>query len=557
MKNNAREPGKQRLDFARLKQGILPVICLVATFFWYGTGELYLNNRGSEEFWFTFSELILPLAVISAGTAAVLLILLMLLPPKGYRAGVALITGISVLMLAQGIILPNGYGLLDGAEIDWSRYTGRAITNTAIWVALPAAAVVFAIRKWDSFHSVARFASCILLAAEAAILITIGFTCQKDTGKKYVYLTTENEFTVSDQGNTIVFVLDAFDSKLFCDLLEEYPEELSTSFGDFTFYRNTSGGATRTRYAIPFLLAGRTNDTGIPFADYLAESSRSSPLFRELRTGNYSTGFYTEYSLIDPTQTEAIGNLSDEGVLTSSSPWGLTGSLLKMTAFKYMPHILKPPFWMYSMELTQWRGEISGRQAYRTDDIHFYREMQAKGLTIEQAAPAFRFYHLKGAHSPFTMDENIQPVSRENCTIQKQSLGALRIVAAYIQQLKQLNVYDCSTVIVMADHGNREYVPHTCEQNPMLLVKRSGETKPFTVSEIPLSYRDMPSMLTDALRNCLDIEGKYIAEGTRYFYIAITTDDVETITEYASDGDASDAAGYLATGVVYTAPLTQ
>ena len=538
----------------RLKQSMLSVICLVVTFVWYGPSELYLSNRGSEEFWFSYNELILPLAAISAGAAAVLLMILMLLPEKGYHAGTALITDISVLMMAQGIILPNGYGTLNGAEIDWSQYTGRLISNTAIWVLISAAVVVCAIRKWEKFRMAARYAACILLALEAVTLAALDLAHrpeQRETVAGYVYLTTENEFVLSGKGNTIVFVLDAFDSQLMCDLLEEYPDEIRTLFEDFTFYHNTSGGATRTRFAIPYILTGQINDTGETYTDYLKHSYDISPLFRELRTEKYSTGFYTDYGLIDRTQTEAIDNLSAEGELKASSQWGLTGSLIKMTAFKYVPHILKPLFWMYGAELTQWRGSIVGQRAYRSDDIGFYQDLLAKGLTVKQAKPAFRFYHLEGAHSPYIIDENIRRVSHAEGTIKKQGLGVLRIVSAYIQQLKQLHVYDCTTIIVMADHGNREYVPHTCEQNPLLMVKATEESKPFSVSEIRLSYRDMPSMLTDALTNNLNIEEKYAAEGTRYFYIGITTDDTDTITEYSSEGEAYDAAGYHETGTVY------
>ena len=58
------------------------------------------------------------------------------------------------------------------------------------------------------------------------------------------FLSTKNEFILSGQQNTLVFVLDAFDSEYMCELLEEYPEEIRESFHDFVFYHNTSGGAT-------------------------------------------------------------------------------------------------------------------------------------------------------------------------------------------------------------------------------------------------------------------------------------------------------------------------
>ena len=540
----------------RLIWSVLPVFCMVFTLFGYGPAELYLSNKGSEEFWFAFSEILWPIVFIGLSACVIILGILMVLPTKGYHIAMAVIAAIAVLLLVQALFLPNNYGALNGVQIDWSQYTGRLIYNTIVWLIIITGAIVWAIRNWTGFRKVMQFAAVMLLLIQAATLVTIGIASSEDIKDKDVedvdniYLTTNNLYTISDNRNTIVFVLDAFDSQIMCDLLEEYPEELLSSFKDFTFYHNTNGGATRTKYAIPYILTGKTNDTGGTYTEYLRKSFRESPLFKELRTGKYSTGIFTEYGYVDRTQTEAIENLSSGG-MHATSEWGLSQSMLKMTAFKYMPHVLKPFFWMYSFELAQWRGGSAEATAYKLDDIQFYQQLRNTKLTFVSGKPAFRFIHLHGAHGPFTMDENMNSVSHEQGTEKQQALGSLRIVSEYINQLKSMGVYDSACIFIMADHGDKGYVQPNYEQNPLLMIKNTGEDKKFTVSDISLSYQNVSQMLTDSLKSGLIKADDYEVQGTRYFYVGTESNSSYHLIEYASDGKAYDTSSYCTTGHDY------
>lgn len=539
-----------------MRRSILPVFCMVFILFGYGPAEIYLSNKGSEEMWFSFNEILLPAVIIMVASLMVIIGLLLILPTKGYHAAMAVITAVGVLLLLQALFLPNDYGSLNGSQIDWSQYTGRLVYNTTIWIVVIAGAIFWAFRNWQSFRKVMQFTAVILLVLQAATLVTAGITHteeNKETATEEVYLTTEGLYTVSSERNTIVFILDAFDSQLMCDLLEENNDELTSSFSDFTFYHNTSGGATRTKYAIPFILTGKTNDTGGTYVEYIKESFQKSPLFRELRTGKYNTGFYTEYGYVDRTQTEAIDNLSSGGKMKATSQWGLSKDILKMTAFKYMPHVLKPVFWMYSFELAQWRGG-SGEESsapYRLNDIQFYQTIKNNGLTIAGERPAFRFIHLSGAHGPFVMDENMQRISHEEGSEKKQGLGALRIVAEYVRQLKEMDLYNKADIFILADHGDVGYVQPNYEQNPLFMVKKAGKEKSFSVSEIKLSYHDLSSMLVSALHNDLNIETQYETQGTRYFYSGAEGNNSYRIIEFASEGNAYDADDWYLTGHDY------
>ncbi|QUC66671.1 sulfatase-like hydrolase/transferase [Aristaeella hokkaidonensis] len=512
---------------------------------------------GSEEFWFSFNEILLPFAVLIVASLIIILGLLMVLPTKGYHVVMAIIIAVSALLLLQALFLPNDYGSLNGEVIDWSQYSGRLVYNTAIWIVVIVGAVFWAFRNWQSFRKVMQFTAVILLVLQTAILVTAGITHPEDHGEaaaKEVYLTTEDLYTVSSDRNTIVFILDAFDSQLMCDLIEEHPEEIKSSFEDFTFYHNTNGGATRTKFAIPYILTGKTNDNGGSYMNYLAESFQKAPLFQELRKGHYHSGIYTEYGYVDCSQTEAIDNLSSGGQMKAVSQWGLCQSLMKMVLFKQAAHILKPVFWMYSFELAQWRGGNGNTEAvpYKLNDIQFYQHLQTEGISAEKKEPVFRFVHMMGAHGPYTMNEDIQKIPHEQGSIKQQGLGSLRIIAEYIKQLKMLDVYDRTNIFVLADHGNREYVHPSYEQNPLLMVREAGKSKPFSISEIRLSFQDLSAMLAESLKSVPNIEEKYQTEGTRYFYVGSTTNNGYTITEYASEGNAYDTDSYYLTGKVYS-----
>ena len=546
----------QKSCLSRIRQGILPVVCLLFTFLGYGPLELFMSNRGSEEFWFSFSELISPLLVIIVVLLVIIMGLLIILPEKGFHITIAIITAVNLLFLIQALFLPNGYGFLNGEAIDWSQYTFRLIYNSLIWIILVGAAVIWATHNWRGFKQFAYSSFILIIVVQAIVLVMLGLTNSKQLEQhkaesEDIYLTTKNEFTLSSNKNTIVIILDAFDSQLMCDLLEEYPDEIQTSFEDFTFYHNTSAGGIRTRYAIPYILTGRTNDSGGSYAEYLKNSYQTSPLFKELRTQKYSTGIYTAYGYVDCSQEDAIDNLSSSEKIQATSQWGLTQSVLKMTAFKYMPHILKPIFWMYSFELTQWQGSKDGNPPYKTDDIQFYHQLQDEGLSVAETKPAFRFIHLNGAHRPFTMDENIQNVPSESNTAKKQGLGSLRIVSEYIQQMKQLGLYDQANIFILADHGDHGYITPNLEQNPLFMAKISEIKAPFSVSDIKLSFLNLSNMIADSLQRQINIEEQYVSDGTRYIYIGSNNNNSYTITEYASDGDAYDTSSYHKTGKIY------
>lgn len=523
----------------RAKICTLSSFFLVFTFFGFGTLELFMSNR--EEFWFSYNQMLSVIVIFGVLLIAVCIIILMLLPNNMFKYGIAIINGFTLTMYIQGNYLPNDYGVLDGTAIEWENYQGRLLYNSIIWCVLILLVILFAKKREKMFFSASKIVIGVILATQIVTLITVGLMLPKRSSDSI--LSVNGQFDVSNRNNTIVFVLDCFDSELFGELLKEYPSAIEEMFEDFTFYHNMVGGATRTKCAIPYIFTGQTNTGGGTYTEYVRESFAESPLIKELQTGKYDARVYTESAYIDMQQQQAIDNISYD-TLYPTSKWGLTRDFLKVTAFRYAPHIMKKYFWLYSGDFDFWKEKDV---SYVFDDSAFYEKLKTENVKSSINKDVFRFYHLTGAHPPYTMNDNCERVDSDQGSEQGQGLGALKIVSEFIEQLKALDAYENSTIFVVADHGARGY-----EQNPLFMVKQKKKRQEFQQSEISLSYKNFPDMMVDALvGQKVNMEKDYACSGERYFYVGYENNYRYSITEYASEGAAYDAENFYQTGQVF------
>lgn len=523
---------------------LLPGLSLAFTLFIFAPVDQYLSNAG--EFWFSLGDIAGWLALFAFGAFAVITLLSAFLPPKASVAFRAAVYACSFMAYIQGNLLVIDYGTLNGQEIDWAAHTGQYIFHGALWIAAIALFIFLMFRLRKKFRRILEIAACVLLATQiislGVFLIRGAEKTEQGTSR---YLSVENEFSLSGDKNTLVFILDAFDAHLMEDLLEKYPDETSERFADFTWYRNTIGGATRTKYAIPFILTGETNKEEQSYTEYLRKSFAASPLIAELATGKYDSGIYTVNNYVDRSRDDAFSNIAT-GRPEVSDGLGLAKQFMKLVAYRYLPSVFSRYFWMYTGDFEQYKSS-AGEAAYSLHDETFYSKMLEE-ITASGQKPAFRFYHLKGPHPPYMYDENFERIPAEEASEEKQALGSLKIVDDLLYEMQDLGIYDQATVFIMADHGLKGH--SEVEQTPLLMVKFAGQSHPFEISDTPLSYTAMPEILTAALQGKLASMDAYQTSGSRVFYVQNETDYISDIMEYTVDGPAL-ATAPTATGVVY------
>jgi arylsulfatase A-like enzyme len=244
------------------------------------------------------------------------------------------------------------------------------------------------------------------------------------------------------------------------------------------------------------------------------------------------------------------------------------GILGRCALYRDLPWVLKPGFWFYTDDINNAimpdSSEDSSTSPYLYDDAAYYEELKEQGLSIddeEGTNGSFRFIHLIGAHGPYTLDENGQYAGEDGSTLQQQCAGSLKIVDEYLRQLKELGVYDQSTIIVTADHGDWYLAPDIADAiSPILLVKPAGtaeeNAEPCQISDALTGHMDLSATLVDAMGGDSSSWGTRIQDATdeprlRYFRSTSVEGENHTYTwikEWQIDGDALDFDDWSLTG---------
>ena len=84
------------------------------------------------------------------------------------------------------------------------------------------------------------------------------------------------------------------------------------------------------------------------------------------------------------------------------------------------------------------------------ENFDFDLGLRQKGLSLDKNSNYFIVQHLQGTHL-FTTDEF--GYNKEDATLEETAKGCMVVMEEYINQLKQLGVYDDATIIITADHG--------------------------------------------------------------------------------------------------------
>lgn len=547
------------------------VLAFVFTFIMFGPFELYIANMSYLVF--GIKQLLPPIIIAGIIILAVFTVLLALLRGKIFNAVVSIVIGITIAGYIQGNYINIDHGTLDGTGIVWQDFKWQMLVNLFVWAAIILVPVIFCYFSRDIWKSFVRIVSLVLVAMQVfgAVYLVIKSAYQinsniSDDG----YFECSEQFKVSKNKNTIVFLLDRMDKKYMDELLKRDPE-LCEKLSGFTYYKNFTGSYSRTFPSVAYLLSGVKYDYDIPSAEYMKKAMSESNFFGALQAAGYESRLYTDTQYVTGSVESFNGTVknvkSTEG---KAKPMKILSAMLNLSAYRYSPEAMKPYFHIYTDNIAQ--KYIFGNKdgsIYTVDDAEFYAAFRKKGITTEDNAGSFVFYHLQGAHDPFTMNEKGEAVTLDYLNYEesmyKQIRGDFKMILSYIKQLKAAGVYDNTTIIITADHGRTGTAPSLEEATGenygervlTLLIKEAGadtkqplKTSMKQVCQANLHKTFLRSMGVnyedDGVRAIEDIGED--EEVTRYFYMSGSNSlkasrDVNLIT-YEIKGDANDFSNW-------------
>lgn len=560
-----RSPGSTPTPWPkRFGMALLVAAFVMYTYFIVAPVELVDGNVASLSF--SVKDIWVPMTIFSVVVGTVIALGISCLKGRAFSIALAVFFAFGLCGFLQAIAFNGGLPGGDSQDVNWASFSVTMIWNSLVWVALFAGAVLLALKK-SAFSRMV----CMVLAAFLIVVQSVGIAgpikhniLMPDAAQ--VNLTKEGLFDVAPDNNVIVFILDTMDN-VEVERVRETNPAVFDPFTGFTYFRNSTGVMQATRYAVPHLFTGEApRDDDTP-ETYLKERWDRSNFLQEIKDLDYDMYFYSDsFYKNKPLFQDVFSNVH----LLDTFPVDWTGTisvLAKTSLYRDLPWVLKPPFLYSTPEVItgvvgQDVGGSLATQPYFFDDVAYYNQLRNLGLSVEEddAAGTLKIIHLEGSHTPYIMNENVERV--ESTTAEAQTEGTLKIVAEYLDQLKELGVYDQATIILTADHGHWYWpCPDTVTEpaTPFLMVKPSESAEeaaqPCKVSNAPVSQEDFQATLMKAVGGDWEKYGRTYfdipedEDRVRYWNMMIWIDGIDLEwRQLKIDGDALDFDNWSESG---------
>ncbi|MBS5724551.1 MAG: sulfatase-like hydrolase/transferase [Clostridiales bacterium] len=528
----------------------------------FGPFELYLPNM--SYYTFSFMELVLPMILVGIGTTAVLTLILMLLRGKFFTWGASAVFSTTVCAYIQGNFLNLDLGALDGTAIAWETFTMAMLVNCIVWAVIFLIPYIVAYFKPKFWRRALVFLSALLIVMQS---VALGFLLIKNDFIGNVtngYLSKSTIYELSPENNVVVFLLDRFDQFYSEEVLNTRPE-IKEGLSDFVYYDNVCGSYSRTFPAVTYLLTGVPCKYDIPVTRYFRKAWTEGTFLKDIKDAGYQSKIYTDVNYVIKNVDYATDKIDNIGKYPQKTDtWRMIKAMLTLSAYRYTPIAMKPFFWLYSGDLeniTSVDADVSDK--YLTDDAGFWRGLKTDKLSIkEDSKGSFVFYHLRGAHDPYVMDENGNTPEggtggASGWNAYPQIIGNMNMILEYIQQLKEKGLYEDTTIIITADHGYTGTLEELDFPRALtLMVKPRGANagEPIQYNSAPLTPENIQATILRDLGIDYEAYGQAVdevpedAQITRYFYMSGSDPlnikrDYNLVT-YKIEGDIKDFSNW-------------
>ena len=270
----------------------------------------------------------------------------------------------------------------------------------------------------------------------------------------YYALDGEKEYSLSKSGNVVIFVVDYFANNYLNATVENNLRTLG-QFNDFTYYNNCDPRYIGTYPSVTHMLTGYEYDPSLLVGEYFEKawtSSRANYIFDTVHKLGYEFRYYYYTSISDGAMSWAVGKLDN------------------LLDYLKEPGRVAEPIYSYT---------------------NFLEQLKARGgLTLDDTDKKYiQMIHLRGAHAPYSSDVNGN--YKEGASRDENVTGYMAMVANYIAEMKRLGVYDDSTIIITADHGDKG-----SNMQVVYWIKQPGEHHDsIPVTAAPISHTDFPGTL--------------------------------------------------------------
>lgn len=549
-----------RAKMKRLPMTLLATFLLMFMLLIFGPSEIFFSNV--SEFQFVYKEFAGYMTAFAVMGTVVLTALLVFLPDKLYRFFLSGVFGVSLAGYLQIMFLNKNLDMLGLNPDGYHPDKAASVGNLAIWLVVIGIVIGVCLWKKEIFKKLVVGGAAFLLCIQLVALVSLWVTADEKAFKYPMteasyHLSGEEQYTVSANENVIVFVLDMYSNWYLKSMLEYWPDGVDF-LHDFTYYSNTDCNVYGTYPSLPRLLTGNEYDMYIPVDQWLEESwtgERAEYFYDMLHENNYIANVYTvDTDILSGSRGLQLLDGKIENVVNSSQEIDIFYKLLfktmgKMSAYRMAPEALKTFFYD---GVGDYIDIVSLKEnKVRHHNWDFYEGLQENGLKTDDSSNYYIVQHLRGEHA-WTTDQF--GGRKEESTAEETAKGLMVIVEAYLNQLKELGVYDNSTIIILADHGT------TDAPQSIFFIKNAWETHDeLVVTNAPITLQEFVPTIVENMGYDYTMFGQSIYEFSqdeqreRTIWIRKYDENYPSVPCYTGDkpGDYNVYCGYAYTGDIW------
>jgi hypothetical protein len=280
------------------------------------------------------------------------------------------------------------------------------------------------------------------------------------------YLSYDLAFELSQNENIIVLMPDNLDVAYMDELLELHPE-LHEQLDGFTYFRNNLSVYSNTFPSVTHLLTheGASLEFNNDWSRYFEHAWGQRNFIDDLRDGGYITTLLpdgvTTFGSVDNVLDRADNARAAEVSEFRIRYDRILSITLRMSFARVAPYLYKETFvdkigLDFSNRFTD--GELEDRLPHIIGpdaDFKFCERLHSVGLSTPHTENVFTFAHFSATHREgLAYDSDSNRTVRYDGTKLDSGRAFFGILSEYITQLKELGIYDNSTIIIIPDHGS-------------------------------------------------------------------------------------------------------
>ena len=538
----------------KLSAGMSISLCIGFMLCFFAPMEMFIANKSN--LWFDIYDVLLGAVLFLVLSFCINVVLFAVLDRINRRLyGCLVIVEFICFLMAYiyGNFLSGSLPGLAGGSFEYSEFKKEIIIAIILWIALSLTMLIL-VRRF-SIEKVLTVIGYIGLFMTAVFALTLIIEIFTRGGKGILSVntdavaTTDHLMELSSDKNVVILLLDSYDSTVGSELLKE-GSEYAEALGDFTYYKNASGGYPHTKESIPLIISGKWFENREDFSGFSTRCFKDSAFLKHLEENGYGLDWYGSITCNDDSvyrfrnfKKLSIGIKSYKNFYTLFA---------KLVCLKYGPYFIKTKCIVEGDEFNHERkiNNADEYELFKNKLLDFNEVMEENDISLVKER-AYKFIHLEGAHKAYDITPELEHLDDKSGTYEDKCKAALKIAIRYIEELKEAGIYDNTAVVIMGDHGNEDI---QYGMDPLLLVKGFGEKHELQISEAPVSYEEINEAfirLSDGEASDEIFDWKEADERTRRFLFYYEFYDDDHLIEYEINGDVLDPSSVRETGRVF------